>query len=123
MHIRLHRRPRARHIRVPTVVTSRLGHGLRTTITRRLVRVRRSTRSRRDALGLSLLDLLHGGEAVVFAVDGGQEVHDEAGDEEDVDERDDPFEDGGCVPDTFCVADAEACTSKMELVMIRARRK
>ena len=109
MHIRLDRRPRTRHIRVTTVIASRLSHRLRTTITRSLVRVRGSTGGRRDALGLGLLDLLHGGKAVVFAVDGGQKVHDEAGDEEDVDERDDPFEDGGCVPDAFCVADAETC--------------
>ena len=42
-------------------------------------------------------DLRNAREAVVFAVDCWDEVHDERSDVADVDESDDPLEDGGAV--------------------------
>jgi len=98
------------HVRSTTIVPStarRLGHGLAAAVAAGLVVVGRATAGGGQALRLALLDLGHGREAVVFAVDGGDEVHDEGGDEEDVDEGDDPFEDGGDVVFALVVCDAK----------------
>jgi len=64
--------------------------------------------SRRQSLLLTGLNLGDAWKTVVFAVDGGDKVHDVRGDVADVDESDNPFEDGGSVIMLLFALDTES---------------
>lgn len=111
-HISLRRRPRTWNVRLTAIVSSwtGLGHRLRVVVVvLSLVAVGRPTRHRRQSLSLSGFDLLHAREAVVLAMHSRDEVHDERGDVADVDEGDDPFEDGCAVVMCFVAHYTECC--------------